>query len=124
MRLGLNQNIVSKDKTYHVQTEDGGVKNPFVTSIVFMDGRVLASKKTSYADILKSPMLDKIVKELMEEQHNSLVKAIREGRLWGRKPAESASAPVEIQPPPSREEPAFTEDFINAFVLRELSLKE
>lgn len=79
MRLGMNQNIEYKGTVYHVQTEDGGVKNPAITTLLFVGGNILASKKTSYADILKSDQLDAIVKDLIKEQHASVVKGLLDG---------------------------------------------
>ncbi|MBI5887683.1 MAG: hypothetical protein HZB82_03115 [Deltaproteobacteria bacterium] len=75
----MNQNIEYKGTVYHVQTEDGGVKNPAVTTLLFVGGNILASKKTSYADILKSDQLDAVVKGLIKEQHASVVKGLLDG---------------------------------------------
>ena len=79
MRFGMNQNVDYKGAVYHVQTEDGGDKNPLVTTLLFKDGVILASKKTSYADIIKSEKLDSIVKGLIKEQHASVVNALLAG---------------------------------------------
>jgi len=79
MHLGMNQNVEYKGTVYHVQTEDGGVKNPFITTLLFLGGDILASKKTSYADILKSDALDTIVKDLIKQQHSSVVKGLLDG---------------------------------------------
>ncbi len=79
MNFGHNQNINRNGEMYHVQTEDGGRNNPVITTLVFKDGIVLGSRRTSYADILKSNELDKVVREVMREQHASVIKDLMAG---------------------------------------------
>ena len=54
MITGFNTDIKHNEKVYHVQTEDKGVGNPYIESLVYVGGEILASKKTSYADILNA----------------------------------------------------------------------
>ena len=77
----MNHDIKYKGKVYHVQTEDSGLKNPVIKTILFIGGTILGSKKTTYEDILKSSERDKVVRELMEEQHKSLVRELLAGRF-------------------------------------------
>ncbi len=84
MQQGFNQDLIYKGERYHIQTEDGGLKNPVITTILFKEGSIIAVKRTSYADIIKFERLDKVVKEIMSEQHNSLIKALKEGRFEKR----------------------------------------
>jgi hypothetical protein len=81
MQLGINQNILYKGSVYHIQTEDGGMNNPVITTIIVNEGKILASKRIGYADIIKSDKLDIVIKELMTEQHDSFVKGLEEGRF-------------------------------------------
>ena len=76
---GFNHNIRHKGKLYHVQTEDSGKDNPHIITHVFVGGNILASKKTSYADIVKADRLEQIVRELMEEQHKSVLRNLING---------------------------------------------
>ncbi|MBL8951228.1 MAG: hypothetical protein JNK82_10655 [Myxococcaceae bacterium] len=71
---GFNHNIKHKGKVYHVQTEDSGVSNPHIITHLFVGGNILASKKTSYADIVKAENLPELVKEMMEEQHKEMLR--------------------------------------------------
>lgn len=71
---GFNHNIKHKGKVYHVQTEDSGVSNPHIITHLFVGGNILASKKTSYVDIVKSENLAELVKEMMEEQHKEMLR--------------------------------------------------
>ncbi len=71
---GFNHNIKHKGKVYHVQTEDSGVSNPHIITHLFVGGNILASKKTSYADIVNTENLPELVKEMMEEQHKEMLR--------------------------------------------------
>src|SRR4051812_29981117 len=76
---GFNHNIKHKGKVYHVQTEDSGVNNPHIITHLFVGGNILASKKTSYADILGAENLPDVVRELMEEQHKEMLRNLING---------------------------------------------
>lgn len=76
---GFNHNIKHKGRVYHVQTEDSGVNNPHIITHLFVGGNILASKKTSYADILNAENLSEVVRELMEEQHKEMLRNLING---------------------------------------------
>ena len=76
---GFNHNIKHKGSVYHVQTEDSGRNNPHIITHLFVGGNILASKKTSYADILKTENLPQVVRELMEEQHKEMLRNLING---------------------------------------------
>ena len=76
---GFNHNIKHKGRVYHVQTEDSGVNNPHIITHLFVGGNILASKKTSYADILNAENLAEVVRELMEEQHKEMLRNLING---------------------------------------------
>lgn len=79
MVQGFNHNIKHKGKLFHIQTEDSGRDNPHIITHVFVGGNILATKKTSYADIVKADRLETIVRELMEEQHKSVLRNLING---------------------------------------------
>jgi hypothetical protein len=112
---GFNHNIKHKGKVYHVQTEDSGVNNPHIITHLFVGGNILASKKTSYADILNAENLAEVVRELMEEQHKEMLRNLingvydnfeagathyQPGQLAHDPPAAKPQAPVVKPPPP------------------------
>ena len=80
MITGFNTDIKHNEKVYHVQTEDKGVANPYIESLVYVGGEILASKKTSYAEQLKVGVDDKWIGGLMEQQHRTMIAAIKRGR--------------------------------------------
>jgi hypothetical protein len=92
---GFNHNIKHKGKMYHVQTEDSGVNNPHLITHLFVGGNILASKKTSYADILNAENLPEVVRELMEEQHKEMLRNLINGVY---DTFENAGSPKHYQP--------------------------
>jgi hypothetical protein len=79
MVVGFNHNIKHKGKMYHIQTEDSGLENPHLITHLFVGGNILASKKTSYADIIGADNLAAVVRELMEEQHKEMLRNLING---------------------------------------------
>jgi ketol-acid reductoisomerase len=81
MLVGYNTNIKYKGTVYHVQTEDSGIKNPFIVTLLYHKGTILSSKKISYAQYAASPDYKKQVRELMKEQHKSMIKELVSGKF-------------------------------------------
>lgn len=78
--VGYNTNVRHKGKLYHLQTEDSGVNHPHIITHLFADGgRVVASRKTNYAEFLGTDDLQKTVKKLMQDQHKAMFIALRDG---------------------------------------------
>lgn len=96
MLTGYNTDFKFQGKIYHCQTEDGGVNSPSITSLMYYQGAILASRKTSYADILKADCLDEVVRELMMEQHKQMIRDLMQGKLDlnANAPVESAGQPA------------------------------
>jgi len=78
---GFNTDIKHNDKVYHIQTEDKGMSNPYIESLVYVGGEILASKKTSYAEQAKTGVDEKWIGSLMEQQHRTMIAAIKRGRF-------------------------------------------
>jgi outer membrane biosynthesis protein TonB len=76
---GFNHNIKHKGKVFHVQTEDSGVSNPHIITHLFVGGNILATKKGSYTDIVRSENLAELVREMMEEQHKEMLRNLING---------------------------------------------
>jgi hypothetical protein len=110
MLTGYNTDIKHEEVIYHVQTEDGGTDNPVIVSLIYQGGRILASKKTSYAHLLGTDDLISNLRDLLEHQHRTMIKAILTGApgLEKRKtstplakaPAQTPDQPPEAQPQP------------------------
>ncbi len=80
MITGFNTDVKHKNRVFHIQTEDKGESNPFVESLVYVGGEILATKRTSYAEVLKD---EPAIQDLMEQQHRTMIAAIQRGRFDG-----------------------------------------
>jgi hypothetical protein len=93
--VGYNTNVRHKGKLYHIQTEDSGVNHPHVITHLFADGgRIIASRKTAYAEHLGSKELPNTVKKLMQDQHKSMFIELRDG-VYDDEPQLQATVPIE-----------------------------
>src|SRR5690349_8716588 len=92
--LGYNNNVRHKNKVFHIQTEDSGVKYGHIITHLFADGgRILKSVKTSYAEYLQNEKMADIVREMMKQQHKSMFIALRDGKFDALiDPAKAAAA--------------------------------
>ena len=80
MITGFNTDVDYDGRVYHVQTEDKGLKNPVVESLVYTGGEILTSRRTSYEDRLAEPEFSEdVVLQRMESQHQELIRDIRNG---------------------------------------------
>lgn len=93
-QLGYNTNVRHKGKVYHIQTEDSGLQHPHIITHLFADGgRIVASRKTSYAEHVGSATYAVTVKKLMQDQHKAMFIALRDGE-YDDEPARIAATPV------------------------------
>ena len=104
MLPGYNHNVKYKEKTFHIQTEDSGIENPHIITLLYVGGNILARRKTSYADIVKNENLQDVVRELMQEQHKQMLRDLKGGVYDQTKAVEAAKVPeareVKEVPPP------------------------
>ncbi|AMV73364.1 hypothetical protein JCM30471_17790 [Desulfuromonas carbonis] len=105
MVVGFNHNFRYQGEVYHVQTEDSGIKNPHIITLLYRGGTILASKKTSYADIAKVDNLDQVVEDLMKEQHKEMLRRLKDGEfddvIKGKRPAARATTAPAAEPVPA-----------------------
>lgn len=94
MVLGFNHNIRYKGELFHVQTEDSGRANPHIITLLYRGGTILASAKTSYADIIKVDQLEVVVESIMKEQHKEMMRRLKGGEFDARIFPGQAAAPV------------------------------
>jgi hypothetical protein len=84
MITGYNTDVRYREKVFHVQTEDKGLGNPFIESVVYYGGQVLAAKRASYADLLQEGKGSEAISGRMDHQHRMMIAAIRTGKLDGK----------------------------------------
>jgi hypothetical protein len=101
MVVGFNHNFSYKGQVYHVQTEDSGVRNPHIITLLYRGGTILSSKKTSYADIIKVDNLETVVEELMKSQHREMLRLLKNGDLDALLGLSPSAAKVAVSSPPA-----------------------
>ena len=108
MVVGFNHNFPYKGQIYHIQTEDGGLNSPNIVTLLYHGGTILASRKTSYADIARADNLEQVVEELMKEQHKGMLRSLKNGefdaaiaRYQGRTVSAAPPAASAVSPPPA-----------------------
>jgi len=84
MITGYNTDVRHNEVVFHVQTEDKGAENPFIESLVYVGGQVLAAKRAGYAELLAEGRGERSVVEMMERQHRTVIAAIKNGRFDGK----------------------------------------
>jgi hypothetical protein len=89
---GFNHNISHRGRVFHVQTEDSGVNNPTIVTLLYVGGNILASKKTSYQELLGTEHVAEQVRQRMEEQHKEMLRNVVAGRYDGAEASQSARA--------------------------------
>ena len=101
---GFNTDFKYRGETYHVQTEDNGVGNPVVVTLLYHKGAILASRRTPYQDFVGKPGFEQELMVLMKSQHKDLMRALLAGAYdkngvapaiaggSGKNPADAAAA--------------------------------
>lgn len=78
--LGYNTNVRHHGKVFHIQTEDSGTSHGHIFTHLFADGgRIIATKKSSYAHWIGTDRYPAVVKKLMQAQHKAMFIALRDG---------------------------------------------
>jgi hypothetical protein len=106
MITGYNTDIRHNEVVFHVQTEDKGLANPYIESLVYVGGQVLASKRANYADLLAEGKVEKDIVALMDHQHRTMIAAIKHGKLDAKLQSliagkQTGEVPVTRQSPPT-----------------------
>jgi hypothetical protein len=96
MILGLNTNVTHNGVGYHVQTEDLGQANPYVLTLVFRGGAIVAREKVNYQKLLGDRPGDAQVRALMGQQHARIVRRVKAGEV---------PAPIALPDPATRPKP-------------------
>lgn len=81
MITGYNTDIKHNERVYHLQTEDKGADNPVIESLIYMGGKIVASRQYSYASLLRSGYSEKAVQEMLDGQHRKMMRDIRGGKF-------------------------------------------
>lgn len=78
---GLSAQIQRKGLTYYVQTQDAGLQAKYIESLIYRSGKLLTSRKTIYTPYLGNPDFKAKIDQIMNQQHNNILKDIAEGKF-------------------------------------------
>jgi hypothetical protein len=85
MNFGFNSNVRAADALYHVQTEDRGVDHPYIDTLVYVGGRVVHRRSTSYKDLIvhvgDTKVFTNLLRTRLSEQHKEVVAQVEAGSL-------------------------------------------
>ena len=85
MLIGFNNDVEFNSRMFHIQTEDNGIKNASITTILFFQGQILDTKNASYGDLItrfkgtKEEELEGAIKQRMVDLHRTLYKNLFNG---------------------------------------------
>jgi hypothetical protein len=97
MNFGFNSNVRVGNALYHVQTEDRGPAHPFLDTVVYVAGRVVHKRSTSYEDLnggaAEGEALANQLHERLSQQHREVMAQLEAGTLQLN---ESGGAPAKV----------------------------
>lgn len=111
MLTGFNTDVEYDGVVYHVQTEDKGLRTPFILSLVYTGGAILASKRSPYEDLIARGFDEAVLAQRLSRQHKLICAAVHAGRIEDlkrmgeREQAEKARRPAKVGDEPIQKEP-------------------
>ena len=102
---GLNINVTHESVEYHVQTEDLGRGNPFLLTLVFRAGAIVAREKVNYRDALGEGASEIEIKKFMDDQHHRLIQRVQAGQIQSAATSRTAAGPPPKTSPPQPASP-------------------
>jgi hypothetical protein len=82
MTTGFNTEFKFNDRVFHVQTEDKGLTNPKIQTLIYVRGEILDSLQDDYSDLLNNQAVSESDIALrMEAQHKHVVNDIKSGKF-------------------------------------------
>jgi hypothetical protein len=77
---GFNTDVKYHGLVYHVQTEDKGLANPIIETLIYKGGEILGSRRLPYKDLV--PDNDEpTITRMMEDQHKAMILEVKRGKF-------------------------------------------
>ncbi len=81
MITGYNTDVRHGNRVFHVQTEDKGLSNPKIETLIYVGGEILDSYRSSYEDLITAPPItESVIQSRMDEQHRAVIRDIKNGK--------------------------------------------
>jgi len=111
MITGFNTDVRHGNRIFHVQTEDKGMANPKIETLIYVGGEILDNYRSSYEDLLAGPTAGEAsIQGRMDEQHRSVIRDIKNGKY-------------DLTPPDVLEQRAFNDRPLDQAILEYLQLE-
>jgi hypothetical protein len=69
------------NRVFHVQTEDKGLANPKIETLIYLGGEILDNFRSTYEDLSTTPpVLESQIQVRMDEQHRAIIRDIKNGK--------------------------------------------
>lgn len=105
MITGYNTDVRHGNRIFHVQTEDKGLSNPKIETLIYVGGEILDSYRSSYEDLLAAPPISEgVIQNRMDEQHRAVIRDIKNGKY-------------DLTPPDLMEQQAFNDRPLDQAIL-------
>jgi len=81
MITGYNTDVRHGSRVFHVQTEDKGLGNPKIETLIYVGGEILDSYRGTYEDLLAQvPLQETTIQTRMDDQHKAVIRDIKNGK--------------------------------------------
>ncbi|HLO68726.1 MAG TPA: carboxypeptidase-like regulatory domain-containing protein [Holophaga sp.] len=81
MITGYNTDVRHGSRVFHVQTEDKGLANPKIETLIYVGGEILDSYRGTYEDLAaEHPVPEPAIQARMDEQHKAVIRDIKNGK--------------------------------------------
>jgi len=93
---GYNTDVRHGNRVFHVQTEDKGMSNPKIETLIYVGGEILDSYRSGYDDLLAGPPVpDSTIQARMDDQHKAVIRDIKNGK-YDMTPADPQSGEQQV----------------------------
>jgi hypothetical protein len=81
MITGYNTDVRHGNRVFHVQTEDKGLGNPKIETLIYVGGEILDSYRGGYEDLIAGGVVSEPpIQDRMNEQHKNVIRDIKNGK--------------------------------------------
>ncbi len=96
MITGYNTDVRHGNRIFHVQTEDKGLTNPRIETLIYVGGEILDSYRGTYEDLITAGIATEAsIQSRMDEQHKGVIRDIKNGK-YDQTPPEGDLAEQQI----------------------------
>lgn len=95
MITGYNTDVRHGNRVFHVQTEDKGLANPKIETLIYVGGEILDSYRSSYEELVAggTHVEETVIQGKMDEQHKAIIRDIKNGK-YDTTPGEVAETQI------------------------------